>query len=58
MKADLKNLYDKKGKIHNEMKDSYRLVSERDGKPSVEEKAKFEAWDKEMIAIDEHIDFA
>lgn len=58
MKADLKNLYDKKGKIHNEMKDAFRLVADRDGKPTVEERAKFEAWDKEMIAIDEQIDFA
>ena len=57
MKVELKNLYDKKGKVHNEMKDAYRLVSERDGKPTVEERAKFEAWDKEMIALDEQIDF-
>ena len=57
MKIELKNLYDKKGKVHNEMKDAYRLVSERDGKPTTEERAKFQAWDAEMISLDEQIDF-
>lgn len=57
MNAKLKALYDKKGTIVNEMKDAYRLVSERDGKPTVEEKAKFTGWDNELVSIQEQIDF-
>lgn len=61
MKAELKTLFDKKGKIVNEMKDAYRLVKERKGedagKPTKEERAKFDAWDKELEGIQEQIDF-
>lgn len=58
MKVELKSLFDKKGKIVNEMKDAYRLVSERkENVPTVEEKAKFNAWDNELVAIQEQIDF-
>lgn len=61
MKAELKSLFDKKGKIVNEMKDAYRLVSERKGenagKATAEERAKFDSWDAELIDIQEQIDF-
>lgn len=58
MKAELKTLFDKKGKIVNEMKDAYRLVSERkENKPTAEERAKFDAWDKELVDVQEQIDF-
>jgi HK97 family phage major capsid protein len=60
MKAELKQLFDKKGKIVNEMKDAYRLVSERKENPGVattEERTKFTAWDKELETVQEQIDF-
>jgi HK97 family phage major capsid protein len=61
MKAELKSLFDKKGKIVNEMKDAYRLVSERKGEQAgvatAEEKSKFTAWDSELVQIQEQIDF-
>jgi len=57
MKIELKNLYDKKGKIVNEMKDSLRDVQSRGGVPTTEEKAKFDAWDNELSQIQEAIDF-
>ena len=58
MKAELKQLFDKKGKIVNEMKDAYRLVSERkENKPTAEERTKFDAWDKELVEVQEQIDF-
>lgn len=63
MKAELKSLFDKKGKIVNEMKDAYRLVSERStqenpGVATKEERAKFDAWDKELVQIQDQIDLA
>lgn len=60
MKAELKSLFDKKGKIVNEMKDAYRLVSERKENPGVatqEERAKFNAWDKELVDVQDQIEF-
>jgi len=61
MKAELKSLFDKKGKIVNEMKDAYRLVSERKGDQAgvatSEEKSKFTAWDAELVQVQEQIDF-
>jgi len=61
MKMELKNLFDKKGSIVNEMKDAYRLVSERKGEnagiATVEERAKFDAWDAELVKIQDSIDF-
>lgn len=60
MKAELKSLFDKKGKIVNEMKDAYRLVAERKENPGVatkEERAKFDAWDAELIQVQDQIDF-
>lgn len=61
MKVELKNLYDKKGKIVNEMRDAYRLVSERKGDnagiATPEEKQKFEGWDAELVKVQEQIDF-
>jgi HK97 family phage major capsid protein len=60
MKAELKQLFDKKGTIVNEMKDSYRLVSERKGdqagKATPEEKIQFNAWDVELNGIQDQID--
>lgn len=56
----MKQLFDKKGKIVNEMKDAYRLVSERKENPGVatkEERAKFDAWDAELLQVQEQIDF-
>jgi len=61
MKAELKSLYDKKGKIVNEMKDAYRLVSERKENPGIatqEERNKFNAWDAELVQVQEQIDLA
>lgn len=61
MKAELKSLFDKKGKIVNEMQDAFRLVKERKGedagKPTKEERAKFDAWDAELLDVQEKIDF-
>ena len=59
MKVELKSLFDKKGTIVNEMKDAYRLVSQRKDNPTptVEERAKFDAWDSELVKIQEGIDF-
>lgn len=60
MKAELKSLFDKKGKIVNEMKDALRLVSERKGDnagiATPEERTKFKSWDLELEAIQEQID--
>ncbi len=60
MKIELKKLFDKKGQIVNEMKDAYRLVSERKENPGVatkEERSKFDGWDAELVTIQEQIDF-
>ena len=57
MKVELKNLYDKKGKIVNEMQDAYRDVNKRGGVATPEEKAKFTGWDTELNEIQEQIDF-
>lgn len=61
MTSELKQLYDKKGKIVNEQKYATRLAKERKegeyvGRLSPEEKRKFEAWDNELIAVQEQID--
>lgn len=60
MKAELKALYDKKGKIVNEMRDAYRLVKERKGDQAgiatPEERTKFDAWDAELITVQDQID--
>lgn len=61
MKQELKSLFDKKGKIVEQMKDAYRLVKERKGEnegvATAEERSKFDAWDKELEGIQEKIDF-
>lgn len=57
MKQELKNLFDKKGKIVNEMQDAYRDVNKRGGVATPEERAKFDGWDKELTEIQEQIDF-
>lgn len=61
MNAELKALYEKKGKIVNEMKDAYRLVKERKGEQAgiatEEEKTKFNSWDAELVALQDKIDF-
>lgn len=58
MNEILKKLYDEKGKIVNEMKDAYRLVSERSDKTAnEEERAKFEAWNKELEEKNKQIKF-
>lgn len=57
MKLELKNLFDKKGKIVNEMQDAYRDVNKRGGVATQEERQKFEGWDKELGEIQEQIDF-
>jgi HK97 family phage major capsid protein len=61
MKAELKSLYDKKGKIVNEMNDAFHLVKTRTGadagKPTKEERTKFDNWDKELEEVQEKIDF-
>lgn len=59
MKNELRQLFDKKGKIINEMKDAFRLVSERKENPgvaTVEERTKFNAWDAELLVIQDSID--
>jgi HK97 family phage major capsid protein len=60
MNAQLKSLYDKKGKIVNEMKDAYRLVSERKGEnagvATADEKRQFESWDKELEDVQASIE--
>ena len=59
MNANLKQLFDTKGKIINEMQDAYRDVSKREGaKANEEEKAKFTKWDADLTAIQEQIDLA
>lgn len=58
MNEILKKLYDEKGKIVNEMKDAYRLVSERSDKTATEEeRAKFEAWNKDLEERNKQIKF-
>ena len=58
MTVELKQLFDKKGKIVNEMQDAYRDVAKRGGVATEDEKAKFKAWDNELNAIQESIDIA
>jgi HK97 family phage major capsid protein len=57
MKKELKDLFDKKGKIVNEMQDAYRDVNKRGGVATPEERTKFEGWDKELTEIQEQVDF-
>lgn len=57
MNATLKQLFDTKGKVINEMQDAYRDVGKRDGaKATQEEKEKFSKWDAELNDIQEQID--
>lgn len=56
MNAQLKSLYDKKGKIVNEMKDAFRLVSERGGVATADEKRQFNAWDAELEEVNSNIE--
>lgn len=56
MNAELKSLFDKKGKIVNEMKDALRLVEGRGGVATPEETTKFRAWDTELEGIQSQID--
>jgi len=57
MKHELKELFDKKGKIVNEMKDAYRDVAKRGGEATPEERQKFDGWNTELEKIQEKIDF-
>jgi len=58
MKFELKQLFDKKGKIDSEMRASYAAVREREGGIATkEEREKFIAWDAELVGIQEQIDF-
>lgn len=56
MTTEQKALFDRKGKIHNEMQDALRDVKKRDGKLNTEEKAKFDAWDTELNDVQERLD--
>ena len=54
----LKNLYDKKGKIVNEMKDTLHKVEGREDKLATkEEREKFTKWEAEQVELDEQIKF-
>jgi len=56
MNQKLKDLYDKSGKIHSQMVDAYRLVSERkDGLATADETRQFDAWDAELVQIENQI---
>lgn len=62
MKAELKALYDKKQQIVAQMADATRLVKERksgdfQGKLNPEERTKFDAWDAELLDVDDKIGF-
>lgn len=61
MTQEKKDLFDKKGKIVNEMTDALRLVKERKsgefaGVLNPEERTKFNAWDAELVKVQEQID--
>ncbi|HEY3429906.1 MAG TPA: phage major capsid protein [Cyclobacteriaceae bacterium] len=61
MKQELKDLFDKKGKIVNEMTDALRLVKERKsgeyaGVMNPEERTKFTSWDNDLNKVQEQID--
>lgn len=56
MNLEKGKLFDKKGKIHNEMQDALRDVKKRDGILNAEERTKFDAWDKELIAVQDQLD--
>lgn len=49
-------LFDKKGKIHNEMQDALRDVKKRDGILNTEERTKFAAWDNDLLAVQDQLD--
>lgn len=62
MTQEKKDLFDKKGKIVNEMTDALRLVKERKsgeyaGVPNPEERTKFNAWNAELDNVQERINF-
>lgn len=58
MKPELKALYDKKGKIDNEMRDVLRDVQKREDKLATkEEREKFTKWDADLLEVQEQIDF-
>lgn len=56
MKAELKQLFDKKGKLINEMHDALRDVAKRDGVKTPEETNKFKGWDSELEKVQDQID--
>jgi len=56
MKIELKQLFDKKGKIINEMQDALRDVAKRDGVKTADETNKFKGWDSELEKIQDQID--
>lgn len=61
MTQEKKDLFDKKGKIVNEMTDALRLVKERKsgeyaGVLNPEERTKFNSWDAELVKVQEQID--
>lgn len=58
MKKELKELYEKKGKIVKEMEDTLSEVKKRSDKLATkEEREKFEKWDSELLETDEQISF-
>lgn len=58
MKKELKELYEKKGKIVKEMEDTLSEVKKRTDKLATkEEREKFEKWDTELVEVDEQIAF-
>lgn len=58
MKKELKELYEKKGKIVKEMEDTLSEVKKRTDKLATkEEREKFENWDTELVEVDEQIAF-
>lgn len=58
MNAELKQLYDKKGKVVKQMEDCYRNVKAReDKKATADEERQFDAWDKELEEINGSIRF-
>lgn len=58
MKKELKDLFDKKGKIVKEMEDTLSEVKKRDGGLATkEEREKFDKWDADLEEVNEQIKF-
>lgn len=58
MTVELKQLFDKKMSIVNEMQDAYRDVAKRGGVATEEERAKFNAWNADLESVQASIDLA